>query len=312
MLRSDLCDYSDAYVAVKGKIIVTNSDNDAYDKKFAFKNNAQFTSCISKMNNTLIDNGEDLDIVMPMYNLIEYSENYRKTTGSLWNYYRDEPNSDTERNINYSIKDSKSFNYNASITGKLGGNNVENNGVEIVLPLKYLSNFWRTLDILLINCEVSLTLTGSENCVLTSKATRDADPDADPAIAEINNPTNAAFKITGCKLYVPVVTLSAENDNKHLEQLKAGLFKRTSRWNKYRSEMSNQTKNNNLNYLIDPTFSNVNRLFALTFENENDRTSFSEYYVPKVEIKDFNVLIDGKPFFEIPVKKTKHVNKLLK
>ena len=77
-------------------------------------------------------------------------------------------------------------------------------------------------------------------------------------------------------MYVPVVTLSAENHNKHLEQLKTG-FKRTIKWHKYRSEMSNQTKHNNLNYLIDPTFTNVNRLFALTFENEDDRTSFSKF-----------------------------------
>ena len=102
-------------------------------------------------------------------------------------------------------------------------------------------------------------------------------------------------------MYVPVVTLLAEYDNKLLEPLKKG-FKRTIKWNKCRSEMSNQAKNNNLNYLIDATFTNVNRLFVLSFENENDRTSFSKYYVPKVEIKDFNVLIDGKPFFEIPVK----------
>ena len=100
---------------------------------------------------------------------------------------------------------------------------------------------------------------------------------------------------------VPVVTLSAENDNKLLEQLKTR-FKRTIKWNKYRSEMSHQTINNNLNYLIDPTFTNVNRLFVLAFENENDGTSFSKYYAPKVEIKDFNVLIDGKPFFEIQIK----------
>ena len=103
-------------------------------------------------------------------------------------------------------------------------------------------------------------------------------------------------------MHVPVVTLSLENDDKLLEQLKTG-FKRTVKWNKYRSEMSNQTKNNNLNYLIDPTFTNVNRLFVLTFENEDDRTSFSKFYVPMVELKGFNVLIDGKPFFEIPVKK---------
>ena len=93
-------------------------------------------------------------------------------------------------------------------------------------------------------------------------------------------------------MYVPVVTLYAENDNKFLEQLKTG-FKRTIKWNKYRSEMSNQNKNHNLNYLIDPTFTNVNRVFVLSFETEDDRTSFSKYFVPKVEIKDFNVLIDG-------------------
>ena len=168
------------------------------------------------------------------------------------------------------------------------------------MPLKYLSNFWRALDIPLINCEIFLTLTRSEKCVLTSKATRDADPDADPAVAGINNPTNAVFKITDCKLYVPVVTLSAEDDNKLLEQLKAG-FQRKIKWNKYRSEMSNQTKSNNLNYLIDPTFTNVNRLYVLSYENEEDRTSSSKYFVSKVEIKEFNVLIDRKPFFQIPV-----------
>ena len=111
-------------------------------------------------------------------------------------------------------------------------------------------------------------------------------------------------QIKDTKLYVPVVTLSAENYNKVLEQLKTG-FKRTIKWNKYRSEISNQTKNNNLNYLVDPTFTNVNRLFVISFENKADRTSFSKYYVPKVEIKDLNVLIvliDGKQFFEIPIK----------
>ena len=102
-------------------------------------------------------------------------------------------------------------------------------------------------------------------------------------------------------MYVPVVTLPFESDKKRLEQLKTG-FKRTIKWSKYSSEMSNQAANNNLNYLIDPKFTNVNRLFALSFKNEEDRTSFSKYYVPKIEIKTFNMLIDGKPFFEIPVK----------
>ena len=156
MLRSDLCDYSDAYILVKGNITVTNPDNDACDKKLALKNNAPFTSCISKISNTLIDNAEDLDAVMPMYNLIEYCRNYRKTTGSLWNYYRDEPNSlgGDNNNINYSIKDSISFDYKTSFTEKLEGNNAEKADVKIVVALEHLSNFWRTLGMPLINCEV--------------------------------------------------------------------------------------------------------------------------------------------------------------
>ena len=112
------------------------------------------------------------------------------------------------------------------------------------------------------------------------------------------------------KLYVPEVTLSTKDDNNFLEQLKSG-FKRTIKWNKYRPEMTNQTKTNNLNYLIDPTFTNVCRLFVFSFENEEGRTSFSKYYTPKVEIKDFNLLIDGKNSFDVPVKtKKKHTKKL--
>ena len=117
-----------------------------YDKKLALKNNAPFTSCILKINNTLIDNKEYLEIVMPMYNLTEYSKNYSNTTERLWNNYRDEPNSETEVNINYYIKDSKSLDYKTRITGRLEGNNTEKE-VETVVPLKHLSNFWRTLDI---------------------------------------------------------------------------------------------------------------------------------------------------------------------
>ena len=176
MLRFELCDYSDAYIVVERNITVRNPENDAYDKKLAFKNNAPVTSCISKINNTLIDNAEDLDVVMPMYNLIEYSKNYRKTTGSLWNYYRNEPNSGLggdNDNINYSIKDSKCFVFKTSNTRKLEGDNVEKDDIKIVVSFKYLNNIWRTLDMPLINCEVPLTLTWSKKCVLTSKATRD-------------------------------------------------------------------------------------------------------------------------------------------
>ena len=236
----------------------------------------------------------------------------------MWNYYRDELTDETNDNNgpNKNVINSKSFKYKTSITGSTynvprritgaDGNPVNNPNydqnkrgtreVEITVPLKYLGNLWNSLNIPLINCEVSLALSWSANCVITSMEKRILEA-GQPNRG--NSPESAAFEIKDCKLYVPVVTLSAEIDNKLLEQLKTG-FKRTIKWNKCKSEMSNQTKNNNLNYLIDPTFTNVNRLFVLTFENEDDRTSFSN--LPKVEIKDFNVLIDGKPFFEIPVK----------
>ena len=116
-------------------------------------------------------------------------------------------------NINYYIKDSKCFDYKTSITGKLENNDVEKENVEIVVPSKYLSNFWRALDMPLINCEINLTLTWSWNCVIISKATRDADPDADPAVATVNNLTGATFKIKDTKLYVPVVTFLTKDDN---------------------------------------------------------------------------------------------------
>ena len=122
----------------------------------ALKNNAPFISCIT--NYTLIYNAEDLDTVMLMYNLIEYSKNYSKTAGSLWNYYMDESNDGAKGNINHSIKDSKSFDYKTSITGKLECNN-ETKDVKIVVPLKHSNKFWRTLVTPLITCEINLILT---------------------------------------------------------------------------------------------------------------------------------------------------------
>ena len=314
MLRFDLCDFRDAYIVVKGNVTdsADERDRDEMNRQVILKNNAPFISCISKINGVLIENAEDLDIVMPMYNLLKHSKNYSKASASLWNYYRGELTDDTNDNNgpNKNVINSKSFKYKTSITGitynvprriaDADGNPVNNPNydrnkrgtreVKIAVPLKHLGNFWNSLNILLINFVVYLALSWSANCVITSMEKRilvAGQPNRS------DSPESAAFKIKDCKLYVPVVTLSPENDNKLLEQLKAG-FKRTMKWNKYKSEMSNQTKNNNLNYLLDPTFANVNRLFVLTFENEDDRTSFSKYYVPKVEIKDFNVLIDGK------------------
>ena len=171
---------------------------------------------------------------------------------------------------NYSIRGLKYFDYKTSITGRLEGKNTEKE-IAIAVPLQHLRNFWRTLDIPLINCEINLILTWSKNCLIASKAKRDADPDVNPAVASVNDPTDETFKVTDTKLFVPAVTLSTEDD-KLIEQLKTRI-RRTIDWNKYRSEVTTKAKTNNLNYLIDITFNRVNRFFALSFENEEDKTS---------------------------------------
>ena len=243
MLRSDLCDFSDAYIVAKGNITVTKktfttddieapnatatntaNDNAFGEKKLVLKNNAPFINCISKIIGVKIDNAEDLDVVMPMFNLLEYSKNYRKTRESLWNYYRDEPNSSTDDdNITHSILDPESFDYKANFMDNgVTNNNLTKNDVKVVVPLKNLSNFWRSLNIPLINCEVELILTWFDNCVLIDKATREANYAVDSNFYEIDIPENAIFEITDTKLYVPTVTLSKEDDIKLLEQLKSG------------------------------------------------------------------------------------------
>ena len=183
MLRSDLCDFRDAYIVVKGTNTVTNPDNAKRNKAVAFKNNAPFINCISEINGVQIDNAEDLDIIMPMYSLLQCSKNYKKTTGSLWNYYRDEPS-------NPLSSSSESFKYKTSITGNTynigdgeanyDANKVGKKETEIVIPLKYLSNFWRSLNIPLINCEVELILTWLKNCILADITLRDAGNNNNP------------------------------------------------------------------------------------------------------------------------------------
>ena len=172
------------------------TDNAFCEKKLVFKNNLPFISCISKINGVKIDNAEDLD-VMPMYNLLEYDKHYRKTTGRLWDYYRDEPNSSTDNNnITHSILNSESFDYKVDfMENGVTHKNLTKNDVKVVVPLKHLSIFWRSLNIPLINCEVELILTWFKNCVLIDKSAREADYDADPNVYEIDNPENAIFEI---------------------------------------------------------------------------------------------------------------------
>ena len=285
---------------------------DKKDRKLILKSNAPFVSCITRINGELIEDADDLDVVMPMYNLLEYSKNYRKTIGSLYNYYRDELSDDNiPTNVfnNIRVVNSNTFKYKNKIIGNTydvdagaDGYDVNKNvtqTTELAIPLKYLGNFWRALNVSLISCEVSLELKWHKNCIITSLERRAIDendlPNRDGA------PTGATLDINNCKLYIPVVTLSQDDEIKLLTNLKSG-FTREIIWNKYRSQMSTEAANSNLNILIDPTFTNVNRLFVLAYQNADDRQSFSQFYLPKVMVKDFNVIIDKLAFFDLPVK----------
>ena len=217
---------------------------------------------------------------MPLYNLIEYSYNYSKTSGSLWQYYKDDPNDN--------MAESESFKSKIKITGKIlaAGNTKD---VEILVPLKYLSNFWRTVERPLINCEVELILTWSKDCVIT------------------NSTGEGKIKISEAKLFIPTVTLSTEDNVKLLQQLKS-CFKRIINWNKCESSVKTFAQNKYLNYLINPSFQGVSRLFVLSFKDEDDRISHSTYYLPKVELKDYNVMIDGRNFFDQPINNMNKTN----
>ena len=211
MLRSSSCDFGDAYILVKENIIVNNtaaagaSANNT-NKKVIFKNCTPFTNCISKINNTQIDNAEYIDIVMPMYNLIEYSDNYSKTLGSLWQYCKEIPAIDNEgvfTNFN-GANATNSFNFETQITGQTNDDGLIN--VKIMVPTKYLSNYWRTLEMPLINCEVELILNWSANCVII--------------YTNVNNQV-PTFTVTETNIYVPVVSLSTQDNEKLLPRKKS-------------------------------------------------------------------------------------------
>ena len=193
MLRSDLCPYADAYILVNGTITVAGKQpRYRQNKPVILKNNAPFALCITRINGELIEDADDLDIVMPVYNLLEYSKNYRKTIVSLYSYYRDELNDDANLNnfANNDVVSSNSFHYKNKIVGNMynidstivpaaggarvanpnfDGNNSGKKNIELAIPLKYLGNFWTALDMPLISCEVSLELKWDKICVITSQ-----------------------------------------------------------------------------------------------------------------------------------------------
>ena len=203
---------SDAYILVNGTVAITGTGADGASKRLdernkgvIFKICAPFTDCISEINNTQEYNAKDLDVVIPMYSLIEYGENYSKTTGSLWQYYRDGPHNN--------LIESESFKSKMKITGKTPAAG-DTQDLNIAVLLKYLITFWRALGMPLINCIINVILTGC----------------ADSVISFASGTTK--FAITETKRCVPVVTFSTQDNAKLLQQLKSG-FKRIINWKKY-------------------------------------------------------------------------------
>ena len=248
-----------------------------------------------------VEKAEDLDIVMPMYNLLEYSDNYQNSTGSLHQFKRDETPDDNANAVN----DTTSLVYKSKLISGTDDNNVNN--VKLVVPLKYVSNFFRSLEMPLVNCKIDLELTWHKDCMISS------------ANAAANHVVS--FMITDTKLYVPVVTLSTKDNTKLTKQLNEG-FKRTIYWNQYVSKPFPETPHKKTvitRFAYDAAFQGANRLFVLAFDDtpENEaadapaprnlvanrviRNSYRKYFVPRVDITSYNVLIDCRNFYDQPI-----------
>ena len=185
-IKSSLCDYSNAFILVAGNITVAANNN----TDVAYKNCAPFSTCTTKINDTFVDEANHIYIAVTMYNLIEHSDNYSDTWGSLWQFKRDEA---PAGNVDLAINNSQSFKYKAALLGKtadaVGNTNSSVKEAKIVVPLKYLSNFWRSLEMPLINCKVYLELNWIEDCIL------------------FNAGNTAKFTITDNKLHVSILQL---------------------------------------------------------------------------------------------------------
>ena len=209
VIKSNLCDYADAYIFPTGDVTGTGGDANT---RVVFKNCAPFMKCISHINNEHVDNANNLGIIMPMYNLMEYSDNYSDISGSLWQFKRVEQNMNNGNPANFTTADSTSFKYKSSFFNPLtAADNGVSKNVEIAVPLKYLSNFWGSLEMPLINCKIHFELNWSKDCIMSTIA-------------------DTTFKITNTKLYISIVTLSSKGNLKLVKLLEEG-FKRSVYWN---------------------------------------------------------------------------------
>ena len=255
--------------------------------RLALKNCATFTKCNLEINDEHVDTAENLDITMPMYNLIEYSDNYQDSSATLYQYKRDEP-PEANAVADLTADNSSSFKYKVSLLDNpvLNGN-ITKRSVKVVVPLKYLSNFFRWLEMPLINCKIKLNLTWEKECVLS------------------NQDGAAVFIINDTKMYVPVVTLSKEDNKGFIEQQNKG-FQRSIYWNEYKTKEINENADANVyKYInLDPSFQGGNRLFVIAYNRANDqptRNGQRKYYLPRISLNKYNVIIDRRNFHDNPI-----------
>ena len=282
VLKSNLCDYAEPYTLVDGTIRAAAADANT---RLALKNCVPFIKCNLEINDEHVDTAENLDIVMPMYNLIEYSDNYQDSSVTLYQYKRVEPPDDIADNL--AQDNSTSFSYKIKLLGDpVAANNLARRNVKVVVPLKYLSNFFRSLEMPLINCKIKLNLTWKKECILSNQAGA------------------AVFIINDTKLYVPVVTLSKED--KDCIELQNKGFQRSIYWNEYKTK--EQTENADANspkYItLDRSSQGVNRLFIMAYNRVGGqpiRNGQRKYYLPRIDLNKYNVIIDGRNVYDNPI-----------
>ena len=224
---------------------------------------------------------------MPMYNLIEYSDNYQDSSATLYQYKRDEP-LEADAIGDLTANNSSSFKYKISLLcarNVVGG--IVRLNVKVVVPLKYLSNFFRSLQMPLINCKIKINLTWKKECVLSTDV------------------GNSVFIVNDTKMYVPVVTLSKENNKDFIEQQDKS-FQRSIYWNEYKTKEINENADANVfkHINLDPSFQGVNKLFVMAYNRANGqptRNGQQKYYLPRIDLEKYNVIIDGRNFYDNPI-----------
>ena len=255
--------------------------------RLALKNCAPFTKCNLEINDEHVDTAENSDIVMPMCNLMEYSDNYQDSSATLYQYKRDEPpEADVVANLTTNTSSSLKCKVNL-LDNPVVANNIARRSVKVVVPLKYLSNYFRSLEMPLINCKIKLNLIWKKECVLSTDA------------------GDAVFIINDTKMYVPVVTLSKEDNKDFIEQQNKG-FQRSIYWNEYKTKEINEDADATVfKYIkLDPSFQGVNRLFVTAYsrvDGQPTRNGQRKYYLPRISLNKYNVIIAGRNFYDNPL-----------